>query len=610
MTVEPRVDDPNDQFPVGMRVLAVDDDPTCLLILETLLRRCHYHVTTTNQAIMALKLLRDNKNKFDVVISDVHMPDMDGFKLLELVGLEMDLPVIMLSANGDPKLVMKGITHGACDYLLKPVRIEELKNIWQHVIRRKKFDPKDQMNSINQAKLDSENGEEVADPNGKFKKKRKDQNYDEDDDQDNNEQEDDDSSTQKKPRVVWSVELHRKFVNAVNQLGIDKAVPKKILDLMNVEKLTRENVASHLQKYRLYLRRISCVANQQANMVTALSSADPSYMRLGSLNGIGNFHSVTGPPPFPNTAYRSIPTTGVLGRLNTPACMGMNGLSSPGTVPLESTFQPRPRSANMFRGMLESSGLDQVQHVKHGTVDDLARAFDQRTVFSAAGHLSNDPLISVVSASLESSRPSVDSIRCTGDDWSKAAHSSRMLLHIGNCVSDIASISTQSHDSRTDTQRQAATSSNRYDRVITKVPVQDWNDLEDAYYDTTVACSSSNSFIPVNRAAETLPKCFENQNTVFSRSKDFNVISRANDLDRAMVDHDQFKKSSIETSIMLKQGVLYDHQQKMQARFCSSNCGSLEDIACAMMKQVQDDAKLLEGDFGCDNFPIGTCTCL
>lgn len=41
-----------------------------------------------------------------------------------------------MSADGDPNVVLRGVIHGACDYLLKPVRLEELKNIWQHVVRR------------------------------------------------------------------------------------------------------------------------------------------------------------------------------------------------------------------------------------------------------------------------------------------------------------------------------------------------------------------------------------------------------------------------------------------------------------------------------------------
>uniref|UniRef100_A0A5B6ZJ92 Response regulatory domain-containing protein n=1 Tax=Davidia involucrata TaxID=16924 RepID=A0A5B6ZJ92_DAVIN len=224
MTMGQRTDEPSDQFPVGLRVLAVDDDPTCLMLLETLLRKCQYHVTTTSQAITALKLLRENKNKFDLVISDVHMPDMDGFKLLELVGLEMDLPVIMLSANGDTKLVMKGITHGACDYLLKPVRIEELKNIWIHVVRRRMLDSKESNKSDKPYRENGGQGltgKENSDQNGKLNKKRKDQIEDEDEEHDKNGHNNEDPSSQKKPRVVWSVELHRKFMAAVHQLGID-----------------------------------------------------------------------------------------------------------------------------------------------------------------------------------------------------------------------------------------------------------------------------------------------------------------------------------------------------------------------------------------------------
>ena len=42
-----------------------------------------------------------------------------------------------MSANGETSVVLRGITHGAADYLLKPIRVEELRNLWQHVVRRR-----------------------------------------------------------------------------------------------------------------------------------------------------------------------------------------------------------------------------------------------------------------------------------------------------------------------------------------------------------------------------------------------------------------------------------------------------------------------------------------
>ena len=138
----------------------------------------------------------------------------------------------VLSVNGETKSVMKGITHGACDYLLKPVRIEELRNIWQHVVRRK-FSKHERSNldiykDFNKTpSADSCHGHNqivggASDQSGRVSKKRKEMHSDEEDDgEDNDFQEGDEPSAAKKPRVVWSVELHRKFVAAVNQLGID-----------------------------------------------------------------------------------------------------------------------------------------------------------------------------------------------------------------------------------------------------------------------------------------------------------------------------------------------------------------------------------------------------
>lgn len=64
------------------------------------------------------------------------------------------------------------------------------------------------------------------------------------------------SSSKKKFKVEWTMDLHRRFVQAVEQLGVDQAIPSRILDLMKVDGLTRHNVASHLQKYRSHRRHI------------------------------------------------------------------------------------------------------------------------------------------------------------------------------------------------------------------------------------------------------------------------------------------------------------------------------------------------------------------
>jgi len=73
------------------------------------------------------------------------------------------------------------------------------------------------------------------------------------------------SSQAKKSRLLWSSQLHSRFLAAVNVLGVDSATPSQILELMNVEFLTREQVKSHLQKYKLNLNRTEEAASKKNN---------------------------------------------------------------------------------------------------------------------------------------------------------------------------------------------------------------------------------------------------------------------------------------------------------------------------------------------------------
>ncbi|CAH9094246.1 unnamed protein product [Cuscuta europaea] len=100
--------------------------------------------------------------------------------------------------------------------------------------------------------------------------------------------------TVKRPRLVWTPQLHKRFVDVVAHLGIKNAVPKTIMQLMNVEGLTRENVASHLQKYRLYLKRMQGLSNEGPSSSDHLFASTPVPQ---SLHESGR--SSYGMPPVP-----------------------------------------------------------------------------------------------------------------------------------------------------------------------------------------------------------------------------------------------------------------------------------------------------------------------
>ena len=79
-------------------------------------------------------------------------------------------------------------------------------------------------------------------------------------------------------QVDWTPELHRRFVKAVEQLGIDKAVPSRILEIMGIECLTRHNIASHLQ-VRIYVHPLS-IKKKTMSASSSPGSSNLSYVLL------------------------------------------------------------------------------------------------------------------------------------------------------------------------------------------------------------------------------------------------------------------------------------------------------------------------------------------
>ncbi len=104
------------------KILVIDDDTSICECLSMYLSEEGYDTETANSGRQGLGTFL--RNRADLVILDVRLPDIDGFEVLkEIRSASKDVPVIMISAFHDPASVTKALKGGAFAYIPKPVNI-------------------------------------------------------------------------------------------------------------------------------------------------------------------------------------------------------------------------------------------------------------------------------------------------------------------------------------------------------------------------------------------------------------------------------------------------------------------------------------------------------
>lgn len=128
-------------FPTTARILTVDDMATMRRIIRSLLNQLGYsNVDEAENGKEGLYKLK--QNKYDLVLLDWNMPEMDGLTLLQEIRKDPTLkntPVIMVTAEAKKENVLLAIQNGANNYIVKPFTAETLKEkmdkVWQQINR-------------------------------------------------------------------------------------------------------------------------------------------------------------------------------------------------------------------------------------------------------------------------------------------------------------------------------------------------------------------------------------------------------------------------------------------------------------------------------------------
>lgn len=116
-------------------ILAVDDEKAVLMLIKNILEEDNHIVTIISdpEKIFDLQL-----GKFDLILMDVMMPNVDGFTLCHKIRDKVDCPILFLTAKAMENDIMVGLGEGADDYILKPFGAGELQARINAHLRREK----------------------------------------------------------------------------------------------------------------------------------------------------------------------------------------------------------------------------------------------------------------------------------------------------------------------------------------------------------------------------------------------------------------------------------------------------------------------------------------
>ncbi|CAN6814557.1 unnamed protein product [Brassica oleracea] len=240
---------------MNITVLVVDDDRISLSTISNMLKTPTYidksfreiTVMTANDSSEALSTLRGHCNNIDVVITEYHMPNLNGVQLQRRINEEFgNMPVIVISSDMNNEIEQETLSSGAMCFMRKPIKPNDIDTIYKHALDYKINGGSKEIQKTNSTS-NPEDGSSGAKATKKFK-------------------------------IIWTSSLENHFCKAIQHIGVHKVTPTKILKFMNLNYLTRAHIASKLQKYRKFLKKVKGESVEKTRRVMISNIQSSSYI--------------------------------------------------------------------------------------------------------------------------------------------------------------------------------------------------------------------------------------------------------------------------------------------------------------------------------------------